>query len=112
MLSISSVARDAWTLQAHQTPPNQPGSGSGHTNTMAVFIPIWSHTWPQWSVPGATHEYDFFMDPCCPYQVQLDILGPFHHPKYTQISLDQEVPTQTPCLFSESYEDRHGPNEL
>jgi hypothetical protein len=40
------------------------------------------------------------------------MLGPFYHPKHPQISLDQEVPTQKQCLFSESYEVRHDPNGL
>jgi hypothetical protein len=69
MLSISSVAGHAWTLRAHQTPPNQPGSGSALSDTVAVFSLIWSHAWPQWPVTGATHQYNSFMDLCCPFQV-------------------------------------------
>jgi hypothetical protein len=69
MLSISSVAGHALTLQAHKTPPNQPGSGSANTNTMAAFSLICGHTWPQWSVMGEKHQYHSFMDLCCPSQV-------------------------------------------
>jgi hypothetical protein len=79
---------------------------------MAVFSPIWSHTWPQWTVKGETHECHSYLDPCCPFQVLLDMPAPFRPTKRPQISLDLAVPTQTPWLFSSRFGVIHGPSGL
>jgi hypothetical protein len=69
MLSISSVAGHAWTLLAQQIPSNQPGLGSAQTKQCGFFRPDLESCMAQWTVTGATHHYNSFMDLCCPFQV-------------------------------------------